>query len=60
MSRGYHVYKAMWDPYLRYDFSIKHKRNNSHDKYAIAMLPIDTKVAKIVGSFTVFYPGCLG
>ncbi len=26
--RGYHVYKAMWDPYLGDDFSTMHQRNN--------------------------------
>ena len=47
--RGYHVYKAIWDPYLGDEFTTKHEKNNPRDKYAIAVLPIDAKVAKIVG-----------
>ena len=35
--RGYQVYKAVWDPYfvIGDDFTMKHERNNLHDKYAI-------------------------
>ncbi len=47
--RGYHVYKDIWDPYLGDDFTTKYQKNNPHDKYAIAVLPVDAKVAKIVG-----------
>ncbi len=55
--KDYRAYKAVWNPYLRDDFSTKHQRNNLHDEYAIAVLPLpDTKVAKIVGRFTVFCP----
>ncbi len=37
----------------RDDFSTKHQRNSPHDKYAIAVLPVDVKVAKIVGHLVV-------
>ncbi len=47
--RGYHVYKAIWDLYLGDDFTTKHQKNNPHDKYAIAVLLVDAKVAEIVG-----------
>ena len=39
--RGYHVCKDVWDPYLGDGFTTKHKRNNPHDKYAVAVLPVD-------------------
>ncbi len=44
------------------DFSSKHQKNNPHDKYAITVLPVDAKVAKIhvAGRFTVFCPCSLG
>ncbi len=57
MYWGYHVCKAMWDPYLGDDSSTKHQRNNPHDIYAIAVMPVDVKVAKSVGRFTVFCRG---
>ena len=37
---GYYVYKDMWDPYLGSGFTAKHDRNNPHDKYAVAVLPV--------------------
>ncbi len=47
--RGYHVYKDVWDPYLEDDFTTKHQRHNPHDKYAVAILPVDAKTKTIVG-----------
>ena len=37
--RGYHVYRSVWDPFLDDTFTTKHDRANSHDKYAIAVMP---------------------
>ena len=39
--RGYHAYKDVWDPFLEDDFKTKHQRRNPHDKYAVAVLPVD-------------------
>ena len=47
--RGYHVYKDVWDPYLGDGFTTKHERNNPHDKYAVAVLPVDAKSKRTVG-----------
>ena len=41
--RGYHIYKDMWDPYLGNGFTTKHEQNNLHDKYAVAVLPVDPR-----------------
>ena len=45
---GYHFYKDVWDPYLEDVFTTKHERLNHHDKYAIAVLPADTKDTMVV------------
>ena len=47
--RGYHVYRFTWEPYLGDDFSTAHERNNGHDKYAVAVFPVDCKERTIVG-----------
>ena len=47
--RGYHIYKDMGDPYLDDGFTTKHERNNSHDKYTMAVLPVDAKSKRTVG-----------
>ena len=47
--RGYHVYKDVWDPYPEEDFVTKHQRRNPHDKYAVAVMPVDAKSETIVG-----------
>ncbi len=36
----------VWDLYLGNGFTTKHQKNNPHYKYAIAVLPLDTKVAQ--------------
>ena len=46
--RGYHGYESSWEPYLCNEFSTKHEKSNPHDKYTIAVLPVDDKVTKIV------------
>ena len=33
------MYKSVWDPFLDDTFTTKHDRANSHDKYAIAVMP---------------------
>ena len=40
---GYHVYKDVWEPYIHDDLITKHQRHNPHDKYAVAVLPVDAK-----------------
>ena len=47
--RGYHVYQSVWEPYLGDEFATKHEKTNPHDKYAMAVLSVDAKVAKTVG-----------
>lgn len=47
--RGYHAYMNVWDPYLGDTFTTKHERGNPHDKYAVAVLPVDSKTKPIVG-----------
>lgn len=47
--RGYHVYKDVWDPYLDDTFTTKHERANSHDRYAMAVIPDDVKRKRTVG-----------
>ena len=42
--RGYHVYESLWEPFLGDEFLAKHEKSNPHDKYAIAVLPVDDKV----------------
>ena len=46
--RGYHVYKDMWDLYLGDDFTTKFERHYRHNKYAIAVLPVDAKSKTVV------------
>ena len=36
-------------PYLEDDFTTKHQARNPHDKYAVAVLPVDTKTKAVVG-----------
>ena len=43
--RGYYVYKDVWDPNLGDGFTTKHKQNNSHDKYTVAVLPVGVTTA---------------
>ena len=38
--RGYHAYKDVWDPVLEDQFRTKHQKHNSHDKYAMAVVPV--------------------
>ena len=47
--RGYHAYKDVWDPVLEDEFRTKHQKHNSHDKYAMAVVPVDAKVEMVVG-----------
>ena len=47
--RGYHVYKDVWDPYPGDSFTTKHEQNNQHDKYTVAVLPVDAKSKGPVG-----------
>ena len=47
--RVYHEYIDMWDPILEDQFRAKHKKHNSHDKYAIAVVPVRTKLEMVVG-----------
>ena len=47
--RGYHVYRSVWDPFLDDTFTTMHKKANSHEKYAIAVMPEDSKRKEIVG-----------
>ena len=47
--RGYHIYKDVCDPYLGDGFTTKHKWNNPHNKYAVAVLPVDAKSNRTVG-----------
>ena len=49
MVKGYHAYKDVWDPYLQDEFTTKHERHNPHDKYAVAVLPVDAEDKKVVG-----------
>ena len=39
--RDYHAYKDVWDPFLEDEFTTRHQRHNPHDKYMIAVLPVD-------------------
>ena len=39
--RGYDVYKWIWEPCIVDCFTTKHEKNNAHDKYAIAVLPVN-------------------
>ena len=39
----------MWDPHLGEGFTTKHEQNNPHDKYAVAVLPVDAKSKRTVG-----------
>ena len=47
--RGYHVYKEIWDPFIDDTFGTKHERGNSHDRYAMAVIPDDMKRKRVVG-----------
>ena len=47
--RGYHVYKEIWDPFIDDTFSTKHERGNSHDRYAMAVIPDDIKRKRVCG-----------
>lgn len=49
VAHGYHIYKGVWQPYLWDEFTTKHQKNNPHDKYAIAVVPVDAKSKSIVG-----------
>lgn len=45
--RGSHAFIDVWDLYLEDDFKTKHQRDNLHDKYVIAILPVDTKEVEV-------------
>ena len=36
--RGYHAYKDVWDSVLEDQFKTKHQKQNSHDKYTMAVV----------------------
>ena len=44
--RGYHAYKDVWDPVLEDQFRTKHQKHNSHDKYAMTVVPVDTSASR--------------
>ena len=50
--RGYHVYKDVWDPFVDDTFITKHERDNTHDKYAVAVIAYDMKTRTVVGHLT--------
>ena len=47
--RGYHKYKTVWDSYEGNSFTTKHEHNNRHNKYATAVIPVDSKDQPVVG-----------
>ena len=53
--RRYHAYKDVWDPVLEHQFRTKHQKHNSHDKYAMAVVPVDASASR-VGHFLVSTP----
>ena len=46
--RGYHVYKEICDPFIDDTFGTKHERDNSHYRYAMAVIPDDMKRKRVV------------
>ena len=50
MVRGYHVYKDVWDPFVNDTLVTKHERDNTHDKYAVAVIADDMKTRTVVGN----------
>ena len=53
---GYHVYKDVWDSYLGDCFTTKYERNNPHNKYAVAVLPVCYKYAVAVLPRSSYWP----
>ena len=47
--RGYHVYQFSWEPSVGDHFTTAHERNNYHDKYTVAVFPVDCKESDIAG-----------
>ena len=39
--RDCHAYTDMWDPVLKHQFRTKHQKHNSHDRCAVAVVPVD-------------------
>ena len=59
--RGYHACKYVWDPVLEDQLRAKHQKHNSHDKYAMAVVSVDTSASRAgrflglpTGRFVVF------
>ena len=49
-SRGYHVYKEIWNPLVGDDSMIcEPEESNEHDKYAFAIVFDDSLLKKVVG-----------
>ena len=48
VTGGHHVYASLWEPYPDDEFSTKHEKSNPHDKYAITVMQVHDKVAKVV------------
>ena len=45
--RGHHLYKEIWDPFIHDTFSTKHERRNSHNRYAMTVIPDDMKRKRV-------------
>lgn len=47
--RGYHVYRARWEPYLGEEFVVLHEMHNDNDVHAMAVYRIDEVPGLVVG-----------
>ena len=43
---GYHAFKDVWDPALEDQFRTNNQKHNSHDKYAMAVVPVNTPASR--------------